>query len=79
MDIFNWIGAASTLSLVGLCYKMANDKNGKYVPRESCEHIHKQSEIKIDSVRNILENKIIELKDDVIEIKGDIKILLLKK
>jgi len=76
MDIFSLIGAGSTLTLVGLCYKMANDKNGKYVKKEVCDVVHRESAIKIEATRNILENKIIELKDDIIEIKADVKTLL---
>jgi len=78
MEIFSLIDAGATIGLVGLCYSMAHDKNGKYVPKSECSLIHKESEIKIDAVRNILENKIVELKDDVVEIKGDVKELLRK-
>jgi hypothetical protein len=76
MDIFSLIGAGSTLTLVGLCYKMSNDKNGKYILKDVCNLKHRESEIKIDAVRNMLENKIIELKDDIIEVKSDVKELL---
>jgi len=76
MEIFSLIDAGATLSLVGLCYSMAHDKNGKYVPKSECSLIHKESEIKIDATRNILENKIIDIKDNLTEIKADVKELL---
>ena len=70
------VGAGCTLTLTGLCYKMANDRNGKYVPREICDVIHRESQVKVEATRNILENKIVELKDDLVEIKADVKTLL---
>lgn len=76
MDIFSLIGAGSTLSLVGLCYKMSVSKNGRYVPKEVCDVVHRESQIKLDATRNILENKIIELKDDILEMKADVKEIL---
>ena len=76
IDLFGLIGAGSTLTLVGLCYKMSTERNSKYVSKDVCDLSHKQSEIRIDAVRNILENKIIDLKDDLTEIKSDVKTLL---
>lgn len=78
-DIFSWISAGSTLTLVGLCYKLSSDKNGKYVHKDVCDVIHREGQIKVEAVRNILENKILELKDDVVELKNDVKQVLLNQ
>lgn len=76
MDVFNLVGAGSTLVLVGLCYRLANDKNGKYVKKEICEVLHKETKTESNAAKNILENKISELKDDILEIKADVKQIL---
>ena len=78
MDIFSLIGAGSTLALTGLCYKMSTDKNGHYVKKDVCDVLHRETAIKLEASRNILENKIIDLKDDLVEIKADVKSLLNK-
>jgi len=78
MDVFDLIGAGSTLTLVGLCYKMSTDKNGRYVRKEVCDISKEEVKIKVESIRNILENRIVELKDDIVEIKADVKELLIR-
>lgn len=77
IDVFSVINGTAVLTLTGLCWQMSRDKNSKYVPKETCSLIHRESGLKIDTTRNILENKIIELKDDIREIKADVKKLLL--
>ncbi len=76
MDVFSIINGAAVISLTGLCFKMSNDKNGKYVYKDICNISREKTEIKIETIRNILENRIIELKDDIIEIKIDVKEIL---
>ncbi len=76
IDVFGIIGAGSTLTLVALCYKLSSDKNGKYVHKETCDLLHKENKLAVDNARNIMETKILAIKDDVIEIKADVKELL---
>ena len=75
LDIFSLIGAGSTLSLVGLCYKMASDKNGKFISKDVCDFKHEETKVRLDAARNILESKIISLKEDITEIKADVKFI----
>ena len=83
MDVYSTIGAVSTMSLVGLCYKMVSDKNNKYRTKETCILLHKENEIKVDTARLLLEEKmisqkadIIQIKTDIVEIKSDVKEIL---
>jgi hypothetical protein len=76
MDIFSTIGASSTLALVGLCYKMASDKNGKYVRKDVCDVSHRESDIKIEGAKMLADSKFLALKEDIVEMKADIKEIL---
>ena len=76
MDVFSVVGAGSTLALVGLCYKMASDKNGKYVRKDLCDVTHRESDIKIEGAKVLADSKFLALKEDIIEMKADIKEIL---
>lgn len=75
IDIFSLIGAGSTLTLVGLCYKLSRENNGKlneFVRKDVCsaemqDHSNRDTELK---------EKIIGIKDDIAEIKADVKELI---
>lgn len=68
IDIFSLIGAGSTLTLVGLCVTLARQNGEKlkdYIHRDVCHEAMNNVGTKIDN-----------LKEDITEIKTDVKQLI---
>jgi hypothetical protein len=83
IDVFSVINGAAVISLTGLCYKMANDKSNKYRTTETCQLLHKENDLKVDTAKLLLEEKlitqkaeIIAIKENLLEIKNDVKEIL---
>ena len=75
MDIFSLIGAGSTLSLVGLCVKLARDNGKAYVKRDVCHDTMDSINTRIEDLKSHIDKRV----DDVCGKVDIIKDFVLKK